>query len=109
MKKLVLSIAGALALAGTQTPALAADHYGKIAEDVHVSASGLCVLFRLNGVEHAAPDTPDMPWFALSRDHPAFAELFAILLTGAAGKRSINVHTSGRVCGPPAIVTIALN
>ncbi|HZG08739.1 MAG TPA: hypothetical protein VEZ70_07165 [Allosphingosinicella sp.] len=110
MKKLVLSMAGALAMIGVHTPAVAAaNHYNKIVEDVHVHSGGTCILFRLNGVALADPSSTNEPWIALSRDHPAFAEMFAILLTGAASKRTMNVHLSGMTCSTPAAFIVALN
>ncbi len=109
MNRILLSAFAAAALAFAQGPAFAADHYKKIAEDVHVNITYQCILFRLTGVETADPVYLNEPWFGLRRDHPAFAELFAILLTGAAGKRSLNVHTQDRACGAAGIHILALN
>jgi hypothetical protein len=110
MKRLLLSACAAAALAFAQGPARAADHYLKVATYVHVQATGQCIIFELAGVETADPGQPGSPWFGLRRDHPAFAELFAVLLTGAAGKRTINVHTSSYTCGGVAhVASITLN
>jgi hypothetical protein len=110
MNKIILSACAAAALTLAQGPARAADHVIKVPIDVHVQGTAECIIFELAGVETSDPGQPGAPWFALRRDHPAFTELFAILLTAAAGKRTINVHTSGYTCGGPSqVASITLN
>lgn len=99
----------AIALLVPQSGALAADHYTRTPIDAHPMASQACVLFQLRDVSVADPAASTQPWFALPKSHANFAELFAILLTATAGKRTINVHTSGLVCGQASVTTIALN
>jgi hypothetical protein len=113
MNKILLSVSAAAALTLAQGPARAADHFGKVAQDVHNHSSENCIQFKLKGVTIAdsAVGVPGYrEWFALPRSHPFFAELFAILLTGAAAGRTLNVHTSGATaCNNAAVAIIALN
>jgi hypothetical protein len=98
----------AMALLVPQSAALAADHYAKIPIDTHPSVNQACVFFQLRDVSVADPPVSSEPWFALPKAHTNFAELFAILLSATAGKRTLNVHTSGSVCGTASVITIAL-
>jgi hypothetical protein len=113
MNKILLSVSAAAALTLAQSPARAADHFAKVAQDVHNDTTNSCVQFKLKGVTTAHPGIGVqgyLEWFALPRTHPFFSELFAILLTGAAAGRTLNVHTSGTTaCNNAAVAGIALN
>lgn len=108
MRKLALAAAVAAAFASPSS-APAAFHAAKIPFDVHTRSNVSCIYFQLEGVATADPAVGPAPWFALSKDHPHFAELFAILLTAGAGRRLTNVVTEGAACNAPSVDTISLN
>jgi hypothetical protein len=67
-----------------------------------------CVIFSLVGVAEADPITPG-PNFALSKSHPNYAELNAMLLTAKATGRKVRVSTDGTLaCGIAAIDQIVV-
>jgi hypothetical protein len=101
----------ALAVAGVAplNAAFAAVHDLKKPLSVHAFKTQ-CVHFKLEGVTTADPSVgSNNPWFGLAKDHPNFAELFAILLTAKASKQPVTVHTSEgqTACGYASVAAIS--
>lgn len=79
-------------------------HESYTVADLFIDNSRPCAFFRLNDVATADPVAPGNPWFSLPRSHPAFAELFAILMTARAGNMQVKVITTGNLsCGHPEV------
>jgi hypothetical protein len=68
-----------------------------------------CVFFYLTGVAQPDPAVPAAEAFAVSRSHPAFAELVAMLLTARAAGLKLGVFTTGStVCGQAEVDVMIL-
>jgi hypothetical protein len=84
-------------------------HQNKQPLGLQMDASRPCAFFRLEGVAVADPAVNSQEWFALTRSHPAFAELWAALVTAKAGKLPIDVKTLGtEACGHAAVDIVVI-
>jgi hypothetical protein len=106
MKKLLLAAAAALTIL-PPSAAQAVDHTNRVPFEIHAHPSYNCVSFQLEGVSVADPSIGGA-WFSLRKDHPHFAELFAILLTARAGKLPVRVQTSGSACLNSSVEVISV-
>lgn len=90
--KVLLSIA---AIIGA-VPAFAyVDHVGKRVIGLQSDADRPCVIFSLEGVPQADPSKPGVQYFALSKTHPSYNEVFAFLLTAKAANLPVTIRTTG--------------
>lgn len=99
-----------LALAiGSGFPVSAAQtHRGAKVLGLHIDATRPCAFFRLERVGVADPVTAT-PWFSLPKSHPAFPELYAMLLTASVTGKSVDVQTTGTFdCGFAAVDFVGL-
>jgi hypothetical protein len=68
-----------------------------------------CTLFTLSGVSQADAVTPNVPYFALPKTHPNYAELNALLLTAKVSQSVVSVETTGQLaCGHAEVNKIVL-
>ena len=96
MKTIVkaLLVAAAL-LAGTAPATAATEHKTKRVIALHMDNYRPCAFFRLDGVPEADPVRAGAPWFAVPRSHPAFNEVFALLVTAKATNLPVTITTDG--------------
>lgn len=103
------SVVAALLAVMTAGPAAAVDYTNNLLADVHMATGHPCVIFRLQGVDVADPAVGSAKWFAVSKSHAEFPELFAILLTANAAKRPVQVFTDGgTTCGLASVRLVSL-
>lgn len=68
-----------------------------------------CAFFQLEGVGQAQPGDDAGLWFALARSHPAYSELWALLLTAKASKMTVDVRSlETSACGYTAVDLILM-
>jgi hypothetical protein len=99
MKKFLLA-ASALLLAFQPAAASAQTaHENKTVYDIVEDGTRPCLFFRLTGVL-VADGAISGEWFAVPREHLAFNELFAMLLTARILQLPVRVSTTGTAsCG----------
>lgn len=96
MKTIVKAFLVAAALLAGSAPATAeTTHATKRVIALHMDDYRPCAFFRLEGVGEADPVKPGAPWFAVPRTHPAFNEIFALLLTAKATNLPVTISTAG--------------
>lgn len=101
-----LLVFGALASAFAAS-SVAAEYHAEKDVDLIMIDERACTFFILRSVPQADPAVPSSPWFALSKSHPNYAELNAMLLTGKASKSGMSVKTNGQTaCGHAAVETL---
>lgn len=75
-------------------------HVDKKISTLHSPDARACSFFRLEGVAQADEITPNNPWFGLSFSHPAYDQIFSMMLAARISERTITVVTkSSVVCG----------
>jgi hypothetical protein len=82
-------------------------HTDKKVEVIHGPDTRSCVFFKLKDVAEADSVTPDIPWFAVSKEHIAYDEIFSILLSARMTDAELTVYTTGEtVCGHAEVITV---
>jgi hypothetical protein len=86
----------------------AAEHRNVYPQGIHADKTRPCVFFYLKDVTQPDPAVPGASVFAIARTHPAFAELFAMVMTSRATNVPMNVFTTGaEVCGQAEVQLIS--
>jgi hypothetical protein len=100
--------AAAATLALAPAPASAGLYENKIVTDIRgPSRAAGCMLFKLEGV--TVIDASSAGFFALRRDHPHFAEQYALVAMSMTARRPLSVETYGSsACGLPSAEEIIL-
>lgn len=84
-------------------------HYAKQVSTIQSPDTRPCLFFQLAGETVADPIVPGNPWFAVSRDHPAYKEITNMLLVAKITSQTVSVYTTGQIkCGLAEVIIVAL-